>query len=75
MCHAHSCSYNGVIVKPEHYGQVSPGDFHQMLTASLTAWKSDGKRGVWLTILIGQSELIPMAAKVSSRVSSRQLKG
>ena len=31
---------------------------------SLTAWKNEGRRGVWLTILLAQSELIAVAAEV-----------
>ena len=57
-------SYNGVIIKPKHYGQVSADGFSQLLSSSIAAWKSSGKRGVWLTIPIAQSELIPVAAKV-----------
>lgn len=38
---------------------------HVDLTASLAAWGSEGKRGVWIKVLLAQSELIPPAAKVS----------
>ena len=52
------------MIKPKHYGQVSADAFSQLLSSSIAAWKSSGKRGVWLTIPIAQSELIPVAAKV-----------
>ena len=36
-------------------------------SASLEAWRSDGKRGVWVKIPLTQAELVPIAAKVSPK--------
>lgn len=35
-----------------------------LFVESLAKWKESGKRGVWLTIPLDQSELISVAAKV-----------
>ena len=61
------CRFKGVIIKERHYGDISVEDFSKRLEASLKVWKAAGKRGVWLRILISQSEFIPVAAKVGPR--------
>jgi hypothetical protein len=55
--------FKGVILKPEHYGSVSPAEFERRLQASLAVWREEGVRGVWIKIPLAQSELIPAAAK------------
>ena len=84
-----SISFNGIIVKPQHYGELTADQFQQRLageekareyahhqkfkycaldfSASLEAWRSDGKRGVWVKIPLTQAELVPIAAKVSPK--------
>jgi len=52
-------------VKERHYGDVTVDQFTHRLAASLSAWRAAGKRGVWLTIPLNKSDLIPVAAKVS----------
>ena len=69
LCHTHLVyllySFNGVIIKPRHYGgEISVDEFRLRLTASLASYKEAGRRGVWLMIPLAQSELIPVAAKV-----------
>ena len=39
-------------------------------TASLEAWSNEGKRGVWVKISITRAELVPLAAKVSLKISN-----
>jgi hypothetical protein len=40
--------FKGVILKPEHYGSVSPAEFERRLQASLAVWREEGVRGVWI---------------------------
>ncbi len=45
------------------------GEFRRRLTASVAAWKSAGRRGVWLMIPLRQSELISVAAEVGRQLN------
>ena len=91
------CSFNGIIVRPQHYKELTPDQFQQRLageksmciirkkncnctcmsdfSASLEAWRSDGKRGVWVKIPLSQAELVPIAAKVSIYITPGVDKG
>ena len=82
-------SFNGIIIKPQHFGELTPDQFQQRLagekaafmhglsklliicvmdlSASLEAWRSEGKRGVWVKIPLSQAELVPVTAKVSPK--------
>ena len=86
-CLDYFCSFNGIIIRPQHYKELTLDQFQQRLagekpmciirkkncdnlyvsdfSASLDAWRSDGKRGVWVKIPLSQAELVPIAAKVS----------
>ncbi|TXG61498.1 hypothetical protein EZV62_012861 [Acer yangbiense] len=52
--------YNGVIIDPESLPS-SANAFVSALRASLSYWKSKGKKGVWLKILPEQADLVPVA--------------
>ncbi|KAI4379378.1 hypothetical protein MLD38_005687 [Melastoma candidum] len=52
--------YGGIVVDP--FGLPSSANaFSSALRASLSDWKSKGKKGVWLKILEEQAELVPIA--------------
>lgn len=51
--------YNGVIVEINS----ETTNFKQDLTDSLAQWKSNSKRGVWLTIPLEYADLVPEAVK------------
>ncbi|KAF5481922.1 hypothetical protein F2P56_002533 [Juglans regia] len=52
--------YDGVVINPESL-PLSVNAFAFALRASLSNWKLKGKRGVWLKILQGQADLVPIA--------------
>ncbi len=54
-----------MIVKERHIGDISVEQFSERLKASLSAWREEGRRGVWLRIPIHQSDFIPVAVKVN----------
>ncbi|KAM6583318.1 hypothetical protein CsatB_010320 [Cannabis sativa] len=52
--------YNGVVINPNSL-PLSANAFVSALRISLSYWKSKGKKGVWLKILLEQAELVPIA--------------
>ncbi|PSS20832.1 Nudix hydrolase [Actinidia chinensis var. chinensis] len=52
--------YEGVIIDPEGL-PLSANAFASALRASLLNWKLKGKKGIWLKILLEQTELVPIA--------------
>lgn len=52
--------YNGVTVD-ENSLPSTPEAFEKLLKMSLTQWKTDKKRGIWIKIPINLSALIPVA--------------
>jgi hypothetical protein len=55
--------YGGVVVDADRL----PSDkaaFARSLAASLSYWKSVGKKGVWLKLPVDRSEFVPIAVKV-----------
>lgn len=59
---AYDDEYNGVIVDPRGLPSA-PSVFSAVLKSSLSHWKIKGKKGVWLKIPIGRSELVPIAVQ------------
>jgi hypothetical protein len=55
--------YSGLWIKSVDL-PTSPLEFQQRLAYSLEAWKTQGKRGVWLTIPSDLAELVPVAVKM-----------
>lgn len=55
-------NYEGIIVDPEKL-PADPIAFASILQSSLPYWRSKGKKGVWLKLPIGRSELVPIAVK------------
>ncbi|XP_077235339.1 nudix hydrolase 8-like isoform X2 [Tasmannia lanceolata] len=55
--------YEGVMVNPERL-PYDANDFASILQASLSHWKLQGKKGVWLKLPVERSELVPIAVKV-----------
>ncbi|KAG6723488.1 nudix hydrolase 8-like [Carya illinoinensis] len=53
--------YDGIVINPESLAALSANAFACALRASLSNWKLKGKRGVWLKILQGQADLVPIA--------------
>ncbi|CAL5442918.1 unnamed protein product [Camellia sinensis] len=52
--------YDGAIIDPENL-PLSTNAFASALRASMSNWKSKGKKGIWLRILQEQAELAPIA--------------
>ncbi|GMH23777.1 hypothetical protein Nepgr_025620 [Nepenthes gracilis] len=52
--------YSGVIVDPESLPSSAKA-FSSSLRASLSHWKLQGKRGIWLKIHLQQADLVPLA--------------
>ncbi|XP_034698095.1 nudix hydrolase 8 isoform X2 [Vitis riparia] len=55
--------YGGVVVDPQRL-PVNPSSFATVLHSSLSHWKMQGKKGVWLKLPAERSELVPIAVKV-----------
>ncbi|XP_059449865.1 nudix hydrolase 2-like isoform X2 [Corylus avellana] len=55
--------YGGVRVNMEHHPMDSK-DFATSLKASISQWKQQGKRGVWIKLPIEQVNLVEVAVKV-----------
>ncbi|XP_034698088.1 nudix hydrolase 8 isoform X1 [Vitis riparia] len=54
--------YGGVVVDPQRL-PVNPSSFATVLHSSLSHWKMQGKKGVWLKLPAERSELVPIAVK------------
>ncbi|XP_042510888.1 nudix hydrolase 8-like [Macadamia integrifolia] len=54
--------YEGIVVNSERLPS-NPHTFASILQSSLSRWKREGKKGVWLKIPLEQSELVPIAVK------------
>ncbi|CAK9321584.1 unnamed protein product [Citrullus colocynthis] len=54
--------YDGIVIDPNGLPS-NPIVFSSNLRFSLSHWKKKGKKGVWLKLLVEQSELIPIALK------------
>ncbi|XP_057968161.1 nudix hydrolase 8-like [Malania oleifera] len=52
--------YEGIVVNPQSLPSSSNA-FAPALGASMSSWKSKGKKGIWLKILEGQADLVPIA--------------
>ncbi|KAL6183463.1 PREDICTED: nudix hydrolase 8 [Fragaria vesca subsp. vesca] len=54
--------YGGVIVDPERLPENSDA-FAYILNSSLSHWKVNGKKGIWLKLPVERAELVPVAIK------------
>ncbi|XP_043690188.1 nudix hydrolase 8-like isoform X2 [Telopea speciosissima] len=54
--------YGGIVVNPQRLPS-NPHAFASILQSSLSRWKQEGKKGVWLKLPLEQSELVPIAVK------------
>ncbi|CAL5020536.1 unnamed protein product [Urochloa decumbens] len=54
--------YGGMVVDADRL-PADTGGFARSLAASLSYWKSAGKKGVWLKLPLDRSEFIPLAVK------------
>ena len=54
--------YNGVIIESQYIPDSKDG-FLLLLRSSLSAWQSQGRRGVWLKLPIEKAEYIPLAVE------------
>ncbi|XP_043718377.1 nudix hydrolase 8-like [Telopea speciosissima] len=54
--------YEGIVVNSERLPSNSRA-FASILQSSLSRWKREGKKGVWLKLPVEQSELVPIAVK------------
>ena len=54
--------YNGVIAHVSFPHNAE--DFQSRLSASLTAWREAGRRGIWLKLDVPHAHLIPVALEV-----------
>ncbi|WCJ42606.1 hypothetical protein M5689_023403 [Euphorbia peplus] len=52
--------YGGILIDPNSLPSSSNA-FASSLRASLSHWKLEGKRGIWLKLLMEQADLIPIA--------------
>ncbi|XP_042408987.1 nudix hydrolase 8-like isoform X2 [Zingiber officinale] len=55
--------YGGMIVNPETL-PWNTNVFAHALEASISSWKQKGKKGIWLKVPLGRSELVPIAVKI-----------
>nr|XP_010933609.1 nudix hydrolase 8 isoform X4 [Elaeis guineensis] len=60
---AYEDEYGGIIIKSESL-PWNANDFASSLRASLSQWKVEGKKGVWLKLPLDHSEFVPIAVKV-----------
>ncbi|KAJ4956142.1 hypothetical protein NE237_012925 [Protea cynaroides] len=58
--------YEGIVVNSERLPS-NPRVFASILQSSLSYWKQEGKKGVWLKLPLEQSELVPIAVKLGFR--------
>ncbi|CAN6238847.1 unnamed protein product [Urochloa humidicola] len=58
--------YGGMVVDADRLPSDT-GGFARSLAASLSYWKSAGKKGVWLKLPLDRSEFIPLAVKEGFR--------
>lgn len=62
----HTCSqgdhYSGVIIDPEGL-PADAAAFSAAITASLSAWRAAGRRGVWLKLPLSLAKLVPEAVR------------
>ncbi|KAF8768742.1 hypothetical protein HU200_007300 [Digitaria exilis] len=58
--------YGGMVVDADRLPSDTDG-FARSLAASLSSWKSAGKKGVWLKLPLDRSEFIPLAVKEGFR--------
>ncbi|XXG75788.1 hypothetical protein AAC387_Pa08g0291 [Persea americana] len=54
--------YEGVVINPKRL-PFDTSTFSSSLQASLSHWRSKGKKGVWLKLPLERSELVPIAVK------------
>ncbi|KAJ0964705.1 hypothetical protein J5N97_025843 [Dioscorea zingiberensis] len=59
---AYEDEYDGAIIDAECL-PASANAFAAILQSSLSYWKQKGKKGIWLKILEGQADLVPIAIK------------
>lgn len=59
---AHEDEYEGIVINPERL-PFDSNAFASMLNASLSHWRSMGKKGVWLKLPLERSELVPIAVE------------
>ncbi|XP_010933608.2 uncharacterized protein [Elaeis guineensis] len=59
---AYEDEYGGIIIKSESL-PWNANDFASSLRASLSQWKVEGKKGVWLKLPLDHSEFVPIAVK------------
>ncbi|KAL0333822.1 UNVERIFIED_CONTAM: Nudix hydrolase 8 [Sesamum angustifolium] len=52
--------YNGVVIEPTSLPSTANA-FSSALRASLSSWRSQGKKGIWLKLLEEQADLAPIA--------------
>src|SRR5258708_36895005 len=57
---AEADQFGGVIVNPDAL-PPDPAEFAAALERSLTTWRTDGKRLVWLGVPLARAALIPVA--------------
>ncbi|KAI4327161.1 hypothetical protein L6164_019656 [Bauhinia variegata] len=62
ILYAFDDEYGGVVIDPEKL-PANPYSFVSSLRSSLSHWKQMGKKGIWLKLLLKQSDLVPLAVK------------
>ena len=64
--------YGGVVVHGPAFEEFEPDSgckaFSQQLVASLTAWREQNKRGIWLEVPLRRAHLVPVALDNGFRV-------
>ena len=61
--------FGGIIPKPEAL-DPDPAAFAERLRVSLTAWKDEGYRVVWLEVSIAKAALVPVAPGLYSTTAA-----
>ncbi|XP_038982421.1 nudix hydrolase 8-like isoform X1 [Phoenix dactylifera] len=62
VLHAYEDEYGGIIIESERL-PWNANAFASALRASLSQWKVEGKKGVWLKLPLDRSEFVPIAVK------------
>lgn len=59
--------YNGITVLLDQVNAMSSTDFSSALKASLSAWKTQGRKGIWLHVPASQADKIAAAVEAGFR--------
>jgi len=56
-------TYNGVTIRIDNTVSFTEVDFQERLSASLAAWRKDGKRGIWIHLPTASAHFVPICTE------------